>query len=181
MWQRLRSTRRFKVDPDRASANDHERTSANEFRVRLQSFFDISTDDEAYIFRCKLDRFRTHGAIQLARRNKLAFVRIRSRSSPGLESPLRYARQRAPSCFAASKNARGDAAARPQYHASLRRFSLLSSIRPSFPPPWEVARMRAARDMRLRHVRFPVRFARAGMENAEVFDCRRLFDFTFLP
>ncbi|KAL0129278.1 hypothetical protein PUN28_004169 [Cardiocondyla obscurior] len=40
----------------------------------------------------------------------------------------------APSRFA-SKGARGGDAVRPQHHASLRRFSLLSSIRPSFPPP----------------------------------------------
>lgn len=69
-----------------------------------------------------------------------------------------YTRQWAPSCFVSGKDAQGNAVA--ARFASPLRFSLLSSIRPSFPPPWKSSGCVPCTMLRLRHVRLPMWFAR---------------------
>lgn len=125
MWQRLRFVRRyFKVTPNRASKSEHERIFAKDLGSAL---------DVLLIYIGNGTLFADPARIE-------ACFHVHLRSSPGWETPLRYARQWVPSCFA-SKGMQGNGTTL-RFAGSL---SFLLSVRVFVSTSLEVARMYAAR------------------------------------
>lgn len=160
MWQRLRFVRCFMVNPDRR-ANEHSRRNLESTLYRLLMY----RQTMEHIHQCKWN-LESQSMLLVGSRSFRTFL-----AWSGTTFTLRATVSSFVPRF--GKGARGD--------ASLRRSSLLSSIRPSFPPPWKdvcLARMCAAHDVAVASRSIPgaIRADPRDLEN-EISDSRWQFFF----